>query len=183
MATTNIPPAPVRDPWGSYTWEDWFRQIRNRAVESLTTVSWTGIDFTSSNLTNILTRNHNDLSTIQGGTSAEYYHLTSAESVLFSRFNTQEYVTPATGFSNTIGNTTGTYIIEPSGTLATGTLTMPASPVDKQKVTILSTQTITALTHSPNSGQTLKGALTTLAANTSGQWEYKTSNTTWYRTK
>ena len=183
MATTNIPPAPVRDPWGSYTWEEWFRLIRNRATESLTTVSWSGIDFTASNITSILTRNHNDLTNIQGGTSAEYYHLTDALHTLTQRYHTQEYVTPATGFSNTIGNTTGTYIIEPAGTIATGTITMPASPVDKQKVTILSSQTITALTHSPNAGQTLKGALTTLAINTSGQWEYKASNTTWYRIK
>jgi hypothetical protein len=76
--TTAIPPAPIRDPWGSYTWEDWFRLIRNRATESLTSVSWSGIDFTGSNITSILNRKHNDLTNIQGGTSAEYYHLTSA---------------------------------------------------------------------------------------------------------
>ena len=77
--TTAIPPAPIRDPWGSYTWEDWFRLIRNRATESLTSVTWSGIDFTGSNLTSLVTRKHNDLTNIQGGTSAEYYHLTSAQ--------------------------------------------------------------------------------------------------------
>ena len=78
MATA-IPPAPIRDPWGSYTWEDWFRQIRNRATESLTSITWTGIDFTGSSLTSINDRKHNDLTNTQGGTSAEYYHLTSAQ--------------------------------------------------------------------------------------------------------
>jgi hypothetical protein len=79
MADNSLPPAPIRDPWGSYTWEEWFRRLRDRALTSLTSVLWTGIDFTSSSITNILDRKHNDLQTIQGGTSAEYYHLKSSE--------------------------------------------------------------------------------------------------------
>lgn len=79
MATTNIPPAPIRDPWGSYTWEEWFRRLQDRATASLTSVSWGGIDFTGSNIISIVNRKHNDLTNIQGGTSAEYYHLTSAQ--------------------------------------------------------------------------------------------------------
>lgn len=176
-----LPPAPIRDPWGSYTWEEWFRIIANRTQQSLTSVTWSGIDFTGSSLTSILDRKHNDLQNIQGGTSAEYYHLTSAEYTLLQRNNTQEYVTPSTGFSNTVANSTGVYIISPAGTLATGTITMPAAPVDKQRVVITTTQTITALTHNPNTGQTLKGALTTLTANSSGTWVYRSTDTTWYR--
>ena len=34
---------------------------------------------TIANLTQITTRNHNDLASLQGGTTSEYYHLTSAE--------------------------------------------------------------------------------------------------------
>lgn len=79
MATTNLPPAPIRDPWGSYSWEEWFRALRNRATESLVSVSWSGIDFTGSNLTSLVTRRHNDLTNMQGGTSAEYYHLTNTQ--------------------------------------------------------------------------------------------------------
>jgi hypothetical protein len=86
--TTAIPPAPIRDPWGSYSWEDWFRSIRNRATESLTSVSWTGIDFTGSSLTSIVDRKHNDLSNIQGGTSAEYYHLTQAQNTSLTGLKT-----------------------------------------------------------------------------------------------
>ncbi len=100
MADNSLPPAPVRDPWGSYTWEEWFRRLRDRATASLTSVSWTGIDFTSSSLTSILDRKHNDLQTIQGGTSAEYYHLTSAQHSNLTGTNTT--------FTNlsTTGNTT-----------------------------------------------------------------------------
>lgn len=75
----NLPPAPIKDPRDSYVWDDWFRKLRDRVTESLTTVLWSGINFTGSNITSIVTRNHNDLSNPQGGTSAEYYHLTSAQ--------------------------------------------------------------------------------------------------------
>ncbi len=100
MADNNLPPAPVRDPWGSYTWEDWFRKLRDRAMAGLTSVLWTAIDFTSSSITNILDRKHNDLQSMQGGTSAEYYHLTSAQHTNLTGSNTT--------FTNlnTTGNTT-----------------------------------------------------------------------------
>ncbi len=177
---TTLPPAPIRDPWGSYTWEEWLRKV-SQIGQSTGSVSWSGIDFTGSSLTNIVDRKHNDLSNMQGGTSAEYYHMTSAEYTLFQRNTTIEYSVPLTGFSTTIANGTGFFIVNPAGTLATGTITMPATPVDKQQVTISSTQVITALTHNPNSGQTLKGALTTIAANGSAAWIYRSTDTTWYR--
>ena len=180
MATTTIPPAPIKDPWGSYTWDEWFRQIRDRG-QATGTITWSAINFTGSSLTNIVDRKHNDLSTVQGGTSAEYYHLTSAEYTVLQRNSTIEYSTPVAAFNVTVANTTGKFIMEPAGVLATGTITMPATPVDKQQVTLSSTQTITALTHNPNSGQTLRGALTTLTANTPASWVYRTANTTWYR--
>ena len=89
MSTQNgVPPAPIRDPWGSYTWEEWFRKLRDRATQSLISVSWDGIDFTSSSLTDILDRKHNDLSNIQGGTSAEYYHLTNTQHTKVGSFIT-----------------------------------------------------------------------------------------------
>jgi hypothetical protein len=73
-------------------------------------------------------------------------------------------VVPTTGFSITIAGTTKTQILDPAGTLATGTITMPAAPRDEQIVRVASSQTITALTVSPNAGQSIKNAPTTLAA-------------------
>ncbi len=107
--------------------------------------------------------------------------MTSSEYTVFQRSITQEYSVPTTGFSTTIANTTGIFTINPAGTLASGTITMPATPVDKQKVVINSTQVVTALTHNPNSGQTLKGALTTISANGAAAWVYRSADTTWYR--
>lgn len=77
---SSLPPPPIKDPnTSSYVWQDWFRQLRNRANAALTTVTWRGIDFTGSNLTDILTKDHNVLTNKQGGTTGEYYHLTSNE--------------------------------------------------------------------------------------------------------
>ena len=205
---TGLPPPPINDQPGSFTWLEWYRQLRNY-ISTNGSVPWYVINFAGSNLTDIATRDHdqlqnldggaagehyhltaaqhaaltagphNTLSGLQGGTSGEYYHLTANE--VRNARNTLERVVPTTGFTNTIANTTSYYVIEPAGTLATGTLTMPASPVNEQVVTIASTQIITALTHSPNTGQTLKGALTTIAVDGNASWIYRTANTTWYR--
>jgi hypothetical protein len=53
------------------------------AVQNADTVAITGgtiSNTTIDNLTHITIRNHNDLQNIQGGTSGQYYHLTSAQS-------------------------------------------------------------------------------------------------------
>ena len=205
---TGLPPPPINDQPGSFTWLEWYRQLRNY-ISTNGSVPWYVINFAGSNITDIATRDHdqlqnldggtagehyhltaaqhaaltagphNTLSGLQGGTSGEYYHLTANE--VRNARNTLERVVPTTGFTNTIANTTSYYILEPAGTLATGTLTMPASPVNEQVVTITSTQIITALTHSPNTGQTLKGALTTITVDGNASWIYRTANTTWYR--
>jgi len=84
-----------------------------------------------------------------------------------------------TGFSITLGAKLTT--LTPAGTLATGTVKMPASPIDGQPVQVSTTQTITALTVVPNTGQTIKNAPTTLAAGTSFLYYYNAAETTWYR--
>jgi hypothetical protein len=71
------PPNPDEDING-YSWRDWFRQLRDYIVNK-GTILWSQIDFTGSNITDILTRRHNDLQVIQGGASNQYYHLTSPE--------------------------------------------------------------------------------------------------------
>lgn len=175
---TGLPPPPINDQPGSFTWLEWYRQLRTY-ISTNGSVPWYIINFAGSNITDIATRDHDNLQNLDGGTAGEHYHLTLAE-VTAAR-NTIEYVTPATGFNNTIANSTTKYIVEPAGTLATGTIKMPATPVNGQEVCIASTAAITTLTHSPNTGQTLKGALTTIAANGNGTWIYRSTNTTWYR--
>jgi hypothetical protein len=90
-------------------------------------------------------------------------------------------IAPSTGFSQTVANNCTTLLIKPSGTLATGTVIMPAAPVDGQIVKVLSSQTITTLTVSPNSGQSVSGAPTTISASSPFSTIYDLASMTWYR--
>lgn len=88
-----------------------------------------------------------------------------------------------TGFSYTFATGTTTLIAAPAGTLATGTITMPGSPADGMVITITTTQEITALTISGNSGQSIGGTqVAQMPANSAMSFVYRLSNTTWYRT-
>ena len=87
-----------------------------------------------------------------------------------------------TGFSYTFASGTTTLIINPAGTLATGTITMPATPADGMVITFMTTQEITAITIAANAGQSIGGTQPAqLPANSSMSFVYRQSNTTWYR--
>ena len=172
-----LPPPPTSDQTGSYAWLEWFRQLRNY-ISQTGSVPWSIINFAGSTLSSIASRSHQVLQSLQGGTSGEYYHLDNND---YSRYKTIENVTPTAGQTKTIGDTTRYYVMTPAGTLATLTVVMPTTPVDGQEVFITSTQIVTALTHNPGAGQTLNGALTTIAANGNAAWVYKSSTTSWYR--
>jgi hypothetical protein len=101
---------------------------------------------------------------------------------LFARADQSKSVqVPTTGFTITIANNTSTLILNPAGTLATGTITMPATPIDGQEVQITSSQTITALTVSPNASQTISNAPTTMTAGLGNKFIYHLAGTNWYR--
>lgn len=90
------------------------------------------------------------------------------------------YQAPSTGFTLNLIDTDYFVIIDPSGTLATGTIVMGPAPLNGARCEIRFSQIITSLTISPNSGQSVVGAP---AATTVGQVItaiYRTSNTTWY---
>lgn len=91
-------------------------------------------------------------------------------------------VVPTTGFTLTAPNpnVATLYILNPAGTLATGTLTMPASPNDGGNFCVMSTQTQTALTVTANTGQTVGGtAVTALVAYQPRCWRYIGATSTW----
>jgi hypothetical protein len=91
-----------------------------------------------------------------------------------------DYQVSTTGFSYTFAAGTTVLVMNPAGTLATGTITMPAAPADGMTITFSSTQTITALTVNANTGQSIVSAATTLPARQAGGYIYRLSNTTWY---
>lgn len=73
-----LPPPPINDKPGSFTWLEWYRQLRNY-VSTSGSVPWYIINFSGSNITDIALRDHNNLQGVQGGTAGEQYHLTSAQ--------------------------------------------------------------------------------------------------------
>lgn len=95
-----------------------------------------------------------------------------------------QYSAPITGFTVAVtDNNEDTHLIlTPAGTLATGTITLPASTSvrDKQTVLVSCTQIVTTLTVSGN-GATVNGAPTTLAANGYFTLKYDISVNSWYR--
>lgn len=85
-----------------------------------------------------------------------------------------------TGFTYTFAAGTQTLIIGPAGTLATGTVTMPASPVDGMVITIISTQPITTLTVAANTGQAINnGGSKGLQAGGSLSYVWNLANARW----
>lgn len=88
---------------------------------------------------------------------------------------------PLTAFSLTFTNTQTDLILNPAGTLATGTITAAPMPSDGQRECVLSTQIVTALTWNANAGQTINNAPTALAANVPVCFTYSAANLTWDR--
>jgi len=93
-----------------------------------------------------------------------------------------DYQVPTTGFSYTFAAGTQVLVINPAGTLATGTITMPASPADGMTITFSSSQQITALTMAGN-GASINNAVTLLPAKTSVTYVYRATGTTWWPTQ
>lgn len=96
--------------------------------------------------------------------------------------------TPLTGFAIVMAQNVGLLQLTPAGTLATGTITFPPNAVDGQQFCIFDTQTQTAVTLTPATGQTINGtAITALVANTRYCYVYAGSTANagtanaWYR--
>jgi len=73
-----LPPFPVDSEPNSYSRIDWYLKLRN-LLNSVNSVAWAVVDKAGSNLTDIQTRNHNDLQNVQGGGASERYHLNAAQ--------------------------------------------------------------------------------------------------------
>jgi hypothetical protein len=94
-----------------------------------------------------------------------------------------QYLSPATGFSLTLDGSENIHLmITPAATLATGTIVLPISPgtVDKQTVTVTSSQEITSLTITGN-GASLVGAPATISLGGFFTLKYDVQANTWYR--
>lgn len=98
-----------------------------------------------------------------------------------------QYAAPLTGTTVAVAPTTGSMVIDPAGTIAALTLTLPAATAltDGQQLAISSSQTVTALTITPGSGTTVSNSPTAITISTTATYGYKfVYNATlakWYR--
>jgi hypothetical protein len=130
-----LPPSPQGVPPGHAFWNVWYEKLRTIINDLATSISWLNINFTGSKIEDIVSRDHNKLTTIQGGTTAEYYHLTSAEHtsissigslILNSKAGDPTTSDIASGYSKLYKNTSTSAIklwVNDSGTLKSVTLT------------------------------------------------------------
>lgn len=71
-----VPPPPLNSPSGSFYWLQWYSTLTD--FLNGTNIPWANLNFTGSNITDIITRHHNDLQQIQGGDgtgSGQRWHL------------------------------------------------------------------------------------------------------------
>jgi len=84
----SLPPVPPGDFQSNPAiWKDWMTKIQRlvNGIAPTGLVAWTtGIDFTSSTILNIANRSHQLLQSLQGGTSGQYYHMTSAQNTMLT---------------------------------------------------------------------------------------------------
>lgn len=103
------PPPPGQDPiTGKWLYLLW------RRLTQAGQILWGSLDFTGSNLTDLATRNHNDLQNIAGGSSNDYSHLTSAQLTDLTDAGDSTLHYHAT--DRELGNATGTLAIGNGGT-------------------------------------------------------------------
>jgi len=96
-----------------------------------------------------------------------------------------QYSAPAlTGFTTQVNDASDSVwlIMMPTGTMAAGTIKLPAvaNAANRQEVLVNCTQIVTALTVDGN-GATVTGAPSTLAANAFFRLRYESTLKTWYR--
>ena len=102
MSQQRLPKPPIHDETLSYSWRAWLNRLYVRANDA-GQIAGTQVDLALSNLVDIGTRLHNDLQNIQGGTTAEYYHLTSLQnSTLTNGSNADSLHTHLTGAAGTV---------------------------------------------------------------------------------
>lgn len=90
---------------------------------------------------------------------------------------------PLTGFSLAATKYQTLLVLNPAGTLAAGTVTLPPSPPDGLEFCIFSTQIVTALTLTPVSPATVNNGITALTVNGRFCYLYSASDTKWDRSQ
>lgn len=124
--------------------------------------------------------NNGDARRVSIGTLLDYFEQTFASPTVATNI-----YTPGTGFNIAVPTPTGHQwiLIQPAGTLATGTVTLPLNTTtpDGTEILVTTTQIITTFTLALNGATAAFGAPTTLAANAFFRVRFVQSTNSWYR--
>jgi hypothetical protein len=126
---SGLPPPPTRAASGDFAWTSWYNQLYT-LLSTTGSVSWALVNKAGSSIADLATKNHNLLTSMQGGTSGQYYHLTAAEHTYLSNI-----VNTFGGFYSTVSQTvtaanTATAILFNSTEYASGiTIGTPTSRI------------------------------------------------------
>lgn len=144
MAINPLPLADIGD--FPFSFQEWLRQIQLLVGGTTGLIPWANVSKTGSNLTDLVTRVHNDLQSIQGGAAGEEYHLTLAQNtdlVALSANATMGLLTRtgvATWASRTLTGTSNRLdITNGSGVAGNPTLDISATYVGQASITTLGT--------------------------------------------
>lgn len=74
-----LPPPPTRAASGDFQWIAWYNALY-ALLNTTGSVAWSLVNKAGSSIADLANKNHNLLTSMQGGTTNEYYHLTSAQS-------------------------------------------------------------------------------------------------------
>ena len=124
---SGLPPPPTRADSGDFVWVAWYNQLNNY-LSTGGSVAWSVINKAGSSLGDLQIKTHELLTSVQGGTSGEHYHLTSTEYTgtgtgVFVRKDAAQF-TGATTFTGTLQPTTaGGYKSSDGSVGYTGTVT------------------------------------------------------------
>ena len=129
----------------------------------------------------VYTPNNGDARRLPIGALLQYFQQTFASPTLATNV-----YTPGTGFNLPVPTPVAQQqwmLIQPAGTLATGSVTLPlnTSTPDGTEVLITTTQQITAFTLAGNGAAAVYGAPTTLAAEDFFRMRYVSATNSWYR--
>lgn len=83
-----IGPPPIREGNFHYLWQDWFRQVRDAIQVTADSIPWANINKVGSNLTDIVTRQHDQLQSISGSGTL---HLSSSQVALVNSIDNNTY--------------------------------------------------------------------------------------------
>lgn len=129
----------------------------------------------------VFTPNNGDSRRLPIGALLQFFQQTFASPTLATNI-----FTPGTGFNVAVPTPVAQQqwmLLQPAGTLATGTVTLPLNTQtpDGTEVLVTTTQQITAFTLAPNGAAQLYGVPTTLAAQDNFRVRFVQATNSWYR--